>query len=71
MMHKTTKRDFRLSQRGRVTKKQVLSKQNEMAEQADKYFSSLSPEQQENMINHLTSIGMVDCANFYKKLMKR
>lgn len=71
MMHKTTARDFRLSQRGRITKKQALDRRKEMIGQVDKYFSGLSVEQQENMINHLLSIGMVDCANFYKKLMKK
>lgn len=70
-MHKTTARDFRLNQRGRITKKQSLDKREKMVEQADKYFSSLSVEQQENMINHLLLNGMVDCANFYKKLMKK
>lgn len=69
-MHKTTKRDFRLAQKGRVTKKQALGERNAKAVEADKYFSSLSREQQEEMVNRMKSMGMKECASFYQRMME-
>lgn len=67
-MNKTSKKDFRLANRGRMTKKQMeLTPKKEFK---NEYFESLTPQQQDEMIAHLESVGMTACANFYKKLKK-
>lgn len=69
-MHKTTKRDFRFSQKGRITRKQGNTKNAKLADNKDAYFLSLSREQQELLVGRMESVGMNSCANYYKKLMK-